>query len=587
MNRRVVTSAVTALVLGTGFVTGGLLFRGSSFVKEIGPRVATVLPSLGGSEASGAIAPDGQSMAFVSTHEGGPDIWVRDLAGGDPVRLTNDAAAEYDLAFGPDGQTLYYTRQERDDTSVWRLSVLDRRARRVLSNAMAASPSPDGLSLAWFTLELDRDFILWTGNPDGSAPQARATRVFNDAGVTPAAWSPDSRRVAYTSGAEFGAHNLFLVEASTGRARQVTRFTRGLEGTRAQAWLPDNRQLAVTYLPSAQQMGDAVLGVVDVETGQVHSVRYDPGGDMSAPQISADGSRLLVTARRVEREVWTVPTGRDPFGAGFGATRILDASHDPAWVYAARDGGTLLFNNTLAGGRNLWTMPLDGATAPRQLTSVPGDAVTMGALSPDGTRVAFISNAAGSLDLWVQNTDGTGLRRLTSDDAADAWPAWSPDGRTIVVGSYRRRSWEMRLVPAGGGQARKLIDGLFRGDWIRHPDGAGTVIATAMAGGGLQVLDVDRRAVLWQDTRPMESTPMFSPDGRFVSVIHRERGDRDAVWVYDAATGASRAAVRFPRPFQLIDRVSWVRRGLLVVNRVAPTSRVVMFERFWTAPLLD
>ena len=62
------------------------------------------------------------------------------------------------------------------------------------------------------------------------------------------------------------------------------------------------------------------------------------------------------------------------------------------WAFVSRDGRTLLFNNALVGSRNLWTMPLDASTKPRQITAIPGDAVMHSSLSPDGTHVVFVSS---------------------------------------------------------------------------------------------------------------------------------------------------------------------------------------------------
>jgi hypothetical protein len=72
---------------------------------------------------------------------------------------------------------------------------------------------------------------------------------------------------------------------------------------------------------------------------------------------------------------------------------------------------------------------------------------------------------------------------------------------------------------ADGRANEKLMNGLFRGDWTRTPDGRGTWIVTSDGLGMVRLLDPDDRRVIWQ-TRigPGFSTAMFSSDGHRVSV---------------------------------------------------------------------
>lgn len=59
------------------------------------------------------------------------------------------------------------------------------------------------------------------------------------------------------------------------------------------------------------------------------------------------------------------------------------------------------------------------------------------ALSPDGSRVAFVSNRDGNNEIYIANSDGTGLKRLTNNTADDTEPCFSPDGTKIVFASDR------------------------------------------------------------------------------------------------------------------------------------------------------
>ena len=59
------------------------------------------------------------------------------------------------------------------------------------------------------------------------------------------------------------------------------------------------------------------------------------------------------------------------------------------------------------------------------------------AWSPDGRRIAFASTRDGNREIYVMNADGSGVTRLTDNDADDGYPSWSPDGRRIAFDSNR------------------------------------------------------------------------------------------------------------------------------------------------------
>jgi dipeptidyl aminopeptidase/acylaminoacyl peptidase len=391
-------------------------------------------------------------------------------------------------------------------------------------------------------------------------------------------WSSDGRRLSYTRGGLFAPSNLFVIDLTTGRDRQVTSFTRGNEGVFAHAWLPDDRHLVVSYVPLPRQSAAADIGILDVENGSVTRLTTTVQRGLTTPSVSADGTRMVVASVETVREVWRIPT--TPREA---PVRLAGPRGDPMWIFLTRDGHTLLFNGTASGSRNLWVGPLDDIADARQITFVPGDAIAHSSLSPDGSKVAFVSIATGSSDVWVQNVDGSDLRQLTNDAFADSWPVWSPDGRWLAYTSLRGTQPETRRIPAAGGASEKLFDGFFRGDWRPQLAGSGTWIVTSNGQDRVRLLDVERRTVIWDVGIPSSglSLPMFSSDGRSFSIPFQAGRDRDAIGVFDTTSGARQKTIDMP--FRVFFRASWVDQGsAFIVNRNASTSHLVLFDRFWS-----
>jgi len=571
----VATAAVLATLAVTSRFTSTAATESSSFETTV-----TQLTNYGGGETSAVISPDGRSFAFVSAHGGTLDIWLRQVSGGDPIRLTNDPAEETDLQFAPDGESIFFTLPDGPARNLWRVRTLGGQSQKVLANARLAALSPDGRRVAYYRSEPGGVNVLTVSALDGSGPRALAQDLRPGNAVRPA-WSPDGQRVGYVQTALLGPSNLFVVDVATAEMRQVTRATRSTEGVQSFVWLPDNERVVVAWIGTSGFF-NTDLAVVNVRDSSMTRLTMTADGAFSALNISGDGSRLIATFDRTRRELWKVPFGLDPVANGRAATRLLDSTYDPMWTFVSRDGNTLLFNSPISG-RNLWTMPLDHTAVPRQITSIAGNAVAHSSLSPDGSRVAFASSSAGNSDIWVQNVDGTNLRQLTNTVAADSWPIWSPDGRWIAFQSQpegRRETWR---VPADGGPPEKLFDDALRGDWVFKTSGAGTWIATSAP--YLKVLDVERGAVVWEDARSGTalSLAMFSASRRLISLPVQESRDRDAIWTFDALTGKSRLAVRFSTPFRIYFRASWVDNDrAFIVNRYETISNVVLFDRFWT-----
>lgn len=85
----------------------------------------------------------------------------------------------------------------------------------------------------------------------------------------------------------------------------------------------------------------------------------------------------------------------------------------------------------------------------KTVTNVETD--TAPALSPDGSKVAFMSRREGeNWDIYIVDVDGSNLQRLTQDNAQDGLPVWSPDGNAIAFVSNRGGPWAVWVMTSDG-----------------------------------------------------------------------------------------------------------------------------------------
>ena len=188
------------------------------------------------------------------------------------------------------------------------------------------------------------------------------------------------------------------------------------------------------------------------------------------------------------------------------------------------------------------------------------------AWSPDGGRIAFLSNRAEGWDLYVVDSAGGEPRRLTSGATADD-PAWHPDGHGIAV--ERRGGIELadaggdgrKLIVEGGAQPAWASDGRLAfvrgGDlWLRTVDGEESLLlvdATRPAWSpgeriavarlrGLALLDLDRGELRELGGQSGDDAPAWHPQGERIAFVRRGR-----LWEAEFG-GGERAIAGLPSP---------------------------------------
>ena len=201
----------------------------------------------------------------------------------------------------------------------------------------------------------------------------------------------------------------------------------------------------------------------------------------------------------------------------------------PTWVLRNRTR-MLLFAGALLVAAVVTTLtimrPFDRGEGPLPLgkpMQVTGNVAWEGApeLSPDGSRIAFASNAAGNLDIYVIGSRGGNPLQLTDDPANDIDPSWLPDGSGLVFTSDRLGESSIWQVDQMGGGATLLIEEAE--EPAVSPDGEQIAFAFTTASGynrifvaPLSDLTRSRQLTRTGDGPTTHEFPAWSPDGPLI-----------------------------------------------------------------------
>ena len=214
---------------------------------------------------------------------------------------------------------------------------------------------------------------------------------------------------------------------------------------------------------------------------------------------------------------------------------------NPAW---SPDGERIVFTSGRSGNNELWLMGSDGS-APTALTSNGAENVNLPgrAWCPGNDRIVFASDVESENDeIFSIVSDGSDRQRLTTTDARNWEPSWSPDCRQIVFQSDRSGNWDIWRMNAGGSNPVQLTDDPAD-DWQPNwsPDGTTIVFQSNRSGNwDIWTMDVNGRSLTNVTGDPAEDTdPSWSPDGRWIVYSSdRSEGDGD-IWAIAAGGGTS------------------------------------------------
>ena len=156
------------------------------------------------------------------------------------------------------------------------------------------------------------------------------------------------------------------------------------------------------------------------------------------------------------------------------------------------------------------------------------------------------------MDVWVANADGSGARKVTSSPAADTAPSWSPTGAEIAFTSDRTGAPQIYVMDTEGLNVRRLTNVGNWNDaaaWNPSKEYAEIAYTARLEGGGfdIAVLDISTRQVR-QVTAGRGSCeyPSWAPSGRHL-VFSCKRGQTWQITVVEPRRLDDRDAGRGPR----------------------------------------
>jgi serine/threonine protein kinase/Tol biopolymer transport system component len=471
----------------------------------------------GGLQIQPTWAPDGRFIAYSSDRSGNFDIWVQQIAGGNPIQVTKSPLPDWQPDWAPDGTKIVF-RSEREGGGLFVVPALGGVERKISSFGYYPQWSPDSSRILFYP----SDYYFRYRNKvymvalDGEPPREIQPEFLNEflpKGLGGVAWHPDSQRISV-----WGDHSKtglgFWTIPLTGGAAVKSEMTAEVE---KQLNVASVRLENFLWSPSGRYLyfeGWALRSINNWRN--LWRVAVDP-----------------VTLR------WIAGPERLTTDAGFNADIALSP-----------DGKKLAYTSRNKNTR-IWSLPFDAASGKIKGAGEPVTTAGMAAylvdLSRDGKKLSFWVGRASKVERWEKSLeDGHEQLSGVTDDFVHNAGFWSRDGKRLVA--RRKRAYPDNfegviesstvIYPAGGGDEMELTsptstsnegsyDWSADGQWIlgyANPIVSGRSLIWQLPVGAAPRAETQARVVTSSEEYELWQT-RFSPDDRWVSFAAVKRAD--------------------------------------------------------------
>ncbi|MCE8551489.1 PDZ domain-containing protein [Bacteroides fragilis] len=431
-------------------------------------------------------SPDGKTIAFTGQYDGNTEVYTMPATGGEPLRVTYTATNSRDdlgdrmgpnnivMTWTPDGQRIVYRNRISDGFS-GKLFTVDKEGG--LSEAIPlpeggfCSYSPDGKQLAYNRVM--REFRtwkyykggmaddIWVYNPNSKTVENITNNVAQD--IFPM-WIGDE--IFFLSDRD-RIMNIFVYNTKTKQTAKVTDFTEydvKFPSASGNTIVFENGGY-IYKMDAATRKAEKVNITLASDNIYARTDLKDGANYVTAASLSPDGARMVVTSRG---EVFNLPVEK-------------------------------------------------GVT--KNITRSPGAHDRDAQWSPDGIQIAYISDATGETELYLQNAAGGEPMQLThKNDTYIRGFKWSPDSKKIV---YMDRKNRVNLLDVASGKVSLLLqDPMGVPGGVTFSPDSEWLTYTRMGKNEINVVYVyniaEKKEYPVTDKWYNSSSPVFSADGKYL-----------------------------------------------------------------------
>jgi serine/threonine protein kinase/WD40 repeat protein len=525
-------------------IAAAVVILRSVLLRPRGPVEYEIIPMTLDSGFSGfpTLAPGGDLMAYTSDREGNGnlDIWVQQVSGGEPLRLTDHPADDWFPSFSPDGSKIAF-RSERDGGGIYLIDALavGGEPRRIADKGSVPRYSPDGRWIAYivFPASLEaRYYEAYVVALPGGEPRPilRDFRIeFAPHGAS-FVWSPDSRSLLFCGqrGDDPKSRDWWVVPIDGGEPVR----THAIEklGLATIVQFPAGWSGTSLYYVSGTTIDGINIFKAEIDpkslaiTGPAANITTGPGMKLFLT-VLPDG-RIFFTEMTAAMNAWSIAAQTDEAIVSARPQKLTQDRMQNFGPTVSRDGTRAAFS--AFGGVRTFKFEVrimdlrsgEETKIPIQGTSVNQDA----RLSPDGTLLAYRDRVEGKAVTFVVDRHGATPRPLCEGGFVTGFfPAndaalvrFKPDELVRLDIS----SGERKVVLSSPGEG--IADACLSpdGQWIAwhagEPDGRTAVRITPVDGPG----DGTRQAITIAEADDFLGSPGWSPNGRWLYYLSEQNG---------------------------------------------------------------